>query len=96
MSEEKAERNAIRCQGQVMNVRLPLINEAPEQGGISTIVLSTPEVPQMGYLYLRQLQGYDLGFVFEVEVTLNRMPAEEFFDKRGLKPRPRTNGVAPV
>ena len=96
MSDEKAERPVIKCQGQVVNVRLPRPNENPKEGRISTIALSTPGVPQIGYLYLRQLQGYRLGFAFAVEVTLHRIPDDKFYDKRDLKPRPETGGVEPV
>ena len=96
MSEEKAERPVIKCQGQVITARLPNPNENPEQGRISTIALSTPGSPRLGYLYLRQIQGYRLGFVFEVEITLRRIPEEEFYTQRGLKPRPETTGVEPV
>ena len=96
MGEEEAERTVIKCQGQVVNVRLPRVNEDPDQGGISTIALSTPEVSQLGYLYLRQPQDYSLGFVFEIEITLHRIPSDKFFDKRGLKRMPITNGANPI
>lgn len=97
MSDEKAERPVIKCQGQVTLARLPNPNENPERGRISTLALSTlGRSSPVGYLYLRQREGYRLGFVFEVEITLRRIPEEEFYAQRGLKPRPETAGVKPV
>jgi len=96
VTEEKVERPIIKCQGQVVNVRLPHLHERPEQGKLSTISLTTQETSQLGYLYLRQSQGYPLGYMFEIEIKLHRIPSKEFFVRQGWKSIPNTNGVNPV
>jgi len=75
MSKEQAEIHVVKCRGQVTLVRLTRKEENREPGPLSTLQLGTD--PQLGFLYL-QGEDYPLGAVFEVEITLQPISAEDF------------------
>jgi len=92
--DEMTKKKKIKCQGQVINARLPFRFEG--SGVLSTISLMTKDNRDLGFLYLRRGEEHYLGNFYDIEITLKPTTNKEFLQKRGLRPFPETKETQPV